>query len=148
MQTANVHRIIFIDSLLTEKSLVYTLKVVTRILKKCDSSVLDYIAVQGLVKLKPFLTTRNKELLSRLLQLISTLARAKPDFYPKIESLGIVELLIKYLADEDIGIKAKTLNLIGNMAKHSNFFMNEFMKHSIVNGITGTLSKGNGGSSN
>jgi hypothetical protein len=92
-------------------------------LKKCDSSIYDYIAVQGFVKLKPFLTTKNYDLLARLLHLLSTLARAKVDFYPKIESLGIVELMSRYLSEGDINIRVKAMNLVGNLTKHSNYFI-------------------------
>ncbi len=54
LQSENVHRVVFIDPLLNESSLLITLKVLMRILKKCDPSVLDFVAVQALAKLKPY----------------------------------------------------------------------------------------------
>jgi hypothetical protein len=59
LQAENIHRIIFMDSLLNEQTLLLTLKVIMRILKKCDTNVLDYLALQGLPKLMPYLQNRN-----------------------------------------------------------------------------------------
>jgi len=44
----------FIDPLLNESALLITLRVLMRILKKCDPNVLDFVAVQALTKLKPY----------------------------------------------------------------------------------------------
>lgn len=75
--------------------------------------------------------------------MLSALARVKADFYGKIESLKVVELFTRYLTDSDERIRVKTLNLIGNMTKHSNFFISDFMKHNVIGSIVSTL---NGGS--
>lgn len=56
-----------------------------------------------------------------------------------------MDLLGRYLADEDLKIRVKALNLVGNMVKHSSYFLNEFIKQNIISGIVGTL-KGSGSS--
>lgn len=58
---------------------------------------MDFITVQALPKLKPFFTTKNVSLLERLIQLLTIIARAKQDYYAKLEVLGIVEFLPQWL---------------------------------------------------
>lgn len=117
-----------------------------RILKKCDPNVLDFVAVQALGKLKPYFETANIELLARLLQIASIVARAKPDFYPKLQQLELSGKLVRYLSDPDPNLRVKVLNLIGNMGKHNDFFIEEFKKNGIPAAIVGTLSSTTGNS--
>jgi|JI6StandDraft_1071083.scaffolds.fasta_scaffold07333_7 hypothetical protein len=129
---------------MNEPSLLITLKVVVRLVRKCDMTVLDYVTVQALSKLKPFFDTRNSELLARLLLITSAVARAKADFYPKLQSLELSSKLPRYLADPDPTIRTKALNLIGNMCKHSGFFLEEFRKYGVPAAIVNTLSSAGG----
>lgn len=110
-----------------------------RFLKKPEGSTMDFIAVQALPRLKIFFATKNVALLERLIQLLTMIARVKQDYYPKLEVLGVVEYLPQWLSHSEVGIRVKTLNLIGNMAKYSNYFMAEFTRHGIAAAIIGTL---------
>lgn len=139
-----MHRVVFTDSLLNEATLTMTLKVVMRIIKKCDSKVLDFITVQALPKVIGYFDTRNSELLVRLLQIASVVARAKPDYYPKLQQLELSSKLCRYLTDPDVNTRIKALNLIGNLAKHNSYFLEEFKRFGVPAAIVGTLSSAGG----
>ena len=132
------------DQFLNEPSLQLTLRIVMKLLKKGEPSTLDFLAVQILPKLKVFFDTRNNEILSRLLYIVSTIARAKADFYPRIASLDFGSKFSRYLSDPDINIRVKALNLIGNMVKHNNYFFEDFKKNGVPAAIVGTLSSAGG----
>jgi hypothetical protein len=59
-----------------------------------------------------------------------------------------VDKLPIFLSDTDLRIRIKALNLIGNMAKYSNFFIDSFKEHKIPTAIIGTLSSAGGNHEN
>ena len=84
-----------------EKILPLSLKLLYRIIQKTTPVTLDFIAVNGLTKLKRHLTQKPSSLTLEIIQIISHLARAKPDYYPMIAELKIVECIPKWLTSEN-----------------------------------------------
>ena len=89
-----------------------------------NSNTLDFIAVQGLPKLKPFLTTDDKDLLLQIILAVTHLARSKQEYYPNINQLSIVKSIPIFLTLRQ-DIKIATLKLLGNLLKHSAEFLDQ-----------------------
>lgn len=100
-----------------------------------DHNTLDYIAVQGLPKLKVFLETDNNELLLQMVLIVTHLARTKSDYYPNINQLGIIKFIPKYL-QKGKELKIATLKLLANLLKHSEEFLDQLNDKKIFDMIT------------
>lgn len=94
----NLHRLILSDYLLIEKVLVQSLPILLKVLQKSNPQALDYMAINGLQRLKKLLQHPNQDILLELVQIVSHVARSKVDYYPNIAQLGVVEQIPKYLA--------------------------------------------------
>ena len=103
-----------------------------------DNNTLDYIAVQGLPKLKQFLTTNDKDLLLQIILVVTHLARTKQDYYPNINQLTIIKQIPTYLTLRQ-DIKIATLKLLSNLLKHSPEFLDQLNELKILQQITSNM---------
>ena len=80
----------------------------------------------------------NKNIIIQVLQIITCIARKYKQFYDKIENTGIFTLIPQLLIINDnndpqtIEIKEKTCNLIGNLCKHSDKFLNTIQEQNLL----------------
>ena len=132
-----IHRHIFTDSLLNEKTITKSLRLINVLFRYLGegNNTLDYIAVQGLPKLKAFIHTSNKDLILQIILLVAHLARTKIDYYPNIHQLSIIKVLPACLRDRS-DIKIASLKLLGNLLKHSSDFMEQLSEISIFELVT------------
>lgn len=136
----NLHRLIVSDYLMTDRVLLQSLPVLLKVLQKSSGSTLDYMAISGLQKLKKLLSHSNPEILLELVQIVSHLARSKMDYYPNIAQIGLIEHIPRYLLSPNELVREKTLNLVGNLAKHSIQFFEDFVKYRVIGAIASTVS--------
>ncbi|MBS1889923.1 MAG: hypothetical protein JST59_01405 [Actinobacteria bacterium] len=145
-ESLNLHRLIVSDYMLTDRMLVHSLPVLLKILQKssANSSALDYMAISGLQRLKKLALHSNPDIVLELVQIVSHLARSKVDYYPNIVQMGIVEHLPRYLASSNDMVREKTLNLLGNLAKHNTQFFDDFVKYRVIAAISTTVNPKSG----
>ena len=142
-ENISLHRLLLDEDLLLPALLPHTLRLLYKILQKSSPAVLDFVAVNGLSKLGGKYCreagTETDDVLLELVQIISHLARSKAEYYPNIASLPLLPLLPSYLSSHNEQLIYRTLNLIGNLAKHSTYFFAELHKHGILPAIVSTL---------
>lgn len=97
------------------------------------------MAVTGIQKLRRWLASQNVEILLDLVQILSHLARSKVDYYPNILQIGVVDQIPRYLSGNSETLKEKTLNLVGNLAKHSVQFFEEFARFRIMAAVANSI---------
>jgi hypothetical protein len=134
----NLHRLILLDYLMAENVMIYSLPILLKLMQKSSSNSLDYIAMQGLNKLKKLLTQQNQDIVLEVIQIFSHLARSKVDYYPNIAQTGLVEQIPRFLTNCTELVREKTLNLLGNLAKHSTQFFDDFVKYKVIGAIAAT----------
>lgn len=69
---------------------------------------------------------------------LSYMARDHTQFNNEIMGIQIIKNFKEWMIDESYGegLKEKVLYLVGNLAKRSEFFFNEFQANSVLEGIT------------
>lgn len=113
------------------------------LLQKSQPTLVQDLALNALPKIKKYLHSTTPEALIEIVQIVSIIARCDPVYYPSISAFGIVELLVVWLNHPNDTLKEKTINLIGNLAKHSSYFFGEFAKHKVISSIATCLAKTN-----
>jgi len=71
-------------------------------------------------------------LLVDTLQLISQLARVSKANYPVIHQANLYHNFAALLSHQDVRVRSKCANLMGNLCRHSAFFYPHFVTHSIL----------------
>eukprot|EP01083_Nonionella_stella_P128444 389241_1 len=98
----------------------------------------EFLTLNGLLIVTNCIIKQRKyhsnNIIIQVLQIISCTARKYKSFYNKIESTGIFELIPKYLLNdnESLQIKEKICNLIGNLCKHSDRFLDVIRDHNLL----------------
>jgi hypothetical protein len=93
----NLHRLILLDDLMTERVMTHSFPILLKLMQKSSSNSLDYIAMQGLSKLKKLLSHQNQDMVLDVIQIFSHLARSKIDYYPNIAQAGLIEYMPRFL---------------------------------------------------
>lgn len=97
-------------------------------------------------KLKPYLKLdledKDSEVIVQIIHIISLIIKKNEDYASKIKQLDIISHFNRYLQHpHNEQMRHQTLTLIGNMAKHSPYFFDDFANHDIFRCIVETLKR-------
>lgn len=97
-------------------------------------------------KLKPYLSIdpedRDSEIIFQILSVLSLMIKKSEEYASKLKQLDIVAYFSKYLNHPtNENLRHQTLTLIGNMAKHSPYFFDDFAVYATFPCLVEAISK-------
>jgi fused-like protein len=99
----------------------------------CTDYFIQYINLKFIDSFTLLKDHYNKELITEVLLLLSSLCRKSQNINSAIHDLNIYTDLKALIENTDSVIKSRVCNLIGNMCRHTDFFYEEIKKNGLIN---------------
>jgi hypothetical protein len=113
---------------------------------KYTNAILDFVGITLIDKFRNYLKLdlddKEGEIIVQILHILSCVIKKNEEYASKIKQLDIVSHFSRYLQHpSNENIRHMTLTLIGNMAKHSPYFFDDFASQNVFPCLVDTLKR-------